>query len=163
MQSGILPQVVEEWDNLLAEKQMLLSSMYNFFCSMHLVVNMAECSSESLRLFEDSTSAPSQQHTHGESGPVQLIRLVCKSFEKRGDEKSGCPVRFSGFLRRQGIPHNPLVHFRGNRFNIPFHNAAAVYFLHSHIVKFLTQVWGMPNHLLATVLTDIQKDFNLAA
>ena len=46
--SGILPQVIEEWDNISDEERLSLSSMYNFFCGMHLVVNMAECSSESL-------------------------------------------------------------------------------------------------------------------
>ena len=157
--SGVLPQVIEEWDKLSEEEQLSMSSMYNFFCGMHLVVNMAECSSESLRLFEDSTSTP---NPHGESGPVNLIRIVSKAFEKR-DQKSGCPVKFSGFLRTQGVRRNPLAHFRGNRFNILFHNAAAVYFLRPHIVQFLTQVNGVPNKLLAAVLTGIQNNFNLAA
>ena len=39
----------------------------------------------------------------------------------------------------------------------------SISFAHTYIVQFLTQVWGIPNKLLAAVLTNIQKDFNLAA
>ena len=48
----VLPQVVSNWDSMSEDEQQSMSQMYNFFCGMHLVVNMAETVSESLKLFK---------------------------------------------------------------------------------------------------------------
>ena len=56
----------------------------------------------------------------------------------------------------------PLAHFKGNQFNILFHNAAGVYFLKNLIAEFLTGVLGTPNKLLKSVLSDVQDVFNIA-
>ena len=34
------------------DEQLSMSHMYNFFCGMYLIVNMAETVSESLKMFE---------------------------------------------------------------------------------------------------------------
>ena len=34
----------------------------------------------------------------------------------------------------------PMEPFRGNRFNIIFHNASSIYYLHNHIINFLDNV-----------------------
>ena len=132
-----MPQVIEECDNISDEERLSLSSLYNFFCGMHLVVNMAECSSESLRLFE--WTSPSHEDLK----------------KKRGNKK----FRLLSQVFRLSQHTSSLSHFRGNCFSILFHNAAAVYFLRLYTVQFLIQV---PNKLLAAVLSNIQ-DFNLAA
>ena len=38
----VLPQVVSNWDAMSNDEQQSMTQMYNFFCGMHLVVNMAE-------------------------------------------------------------------------------------------------------------------------
>lgn len=54
------------------------------------------------------------------------------------------------------------MHFKGNRFNISFHNAARVFFLRELITEFLTSVWGTPIQLLKPVLLDVKDDLSIA-
>ena len=161
--SDILPDVVNNWDELSKDEQTAISQMHHFYCAMHLVVNMAEHSSESLKLIERNFNLPTSEHVihkQGESGTIRLIRTACKAFERRGDEKSGCPVQFATYLNRKGVSCK-LIHFRGNRFNIIFANGARVYYLHQHIIDFLNS-WGTPNRLLQAVLEDVSNDVNVA-
>ena len=88
---------------------------------------------------------------------MRLIRTACKAFERRGDEKSGCPLQFASFLRSRGIHHIPLEHFKGKRFNIIYHNGGGVYYLHRYILEFLECTWGVPNNLLNAVLEDAKE------
>ena len=118
--------------------------MYNFFCGIHFVVSMAETTSEAIHLFEKAHHKDSEL----EVSTIKLIRTACKAFERRGDEKSGCAVHFHTYLRRLGIKKVHLAHFRGNRFNIVFLNGARVFYLHKHMIEFLTKVWGPQNKLL---------------
>ena len=157
----VLPQVVSNWDSMSEEEQQSMSQMYNFFCGMHLVVNMAETVSESLKLFEKAHMEDTLL-SDSESGTIRLVRTVCKAFERRGNEKSGYPLQFNTYLNKHGIEHNPLIHFRGNRFNVIFANGGRVYFLHQHIVNFLTNVWGTPNRLLKSVLEDVSNEVHVA-
>ena len=157
----VLPQVVSKWDSMSDTEQQSMSQMYNFFCGMHLIVNMAETIAESLKLFEKAHMDDTQQ-SEVESGTIRLVRTACKAFEKRGNEKSGYPLQFNTYLNKHGIERNPLIHFRGNRFNVIFANGGRVYYLHQHIVNFLSNVWGTPNKLLKSVLDDVSKDLHVA-
>ena len=154
--ASILPVVTANWDSLTTNEKQSMSQMYNFYCGMYLIVNMAEHTSEALKLIEknypDTTSAAFTSDS--EPGTIRLIRTACKAFEKRGDEKSGCPLQFASYLKRKGIANNPLIHYKGNRFNVIFANGARVFYLHTHIVDFLQNVWGTPNRLLKAVLED---------
>ena len=156
----ILPEVVSEWDDLSTDEKDSMATIYHFFCGVHLIGNMADHAAEALKLFEMSYREDEQSLQ--ESGPVRLVRTACKAFERRGSEKSGHPLKFAAFLRRKGIHKVPLDHFKGNRFNILFHNAAGVYFLRSLLTEFLTDVWGTSNKLLKSVLDDLKNDFNVA-
>ena len=161
--SDILPEVVQNWDSLSTDEQTTLSQMHNFYCGMHLVVNMAEHCSESLKLIEGNFDRPITNyvmHTKSEPGTIRLIRTACKAFERRGDEKSGCPLQFATYLKRKGVTCK-LIHFKGNRFNIIFANGARIYYLHRHISEFLKS-WGTPNRLLRAILEDVTDDINVA-
>ena len=148
----ILPTVVEGWSDLLEEEQLSMSRMYNFFCGMHLIVSMAEHTAEALKLFENShfegkpagsaTVAGIGAWRSSEAGTLRLIRIACKAFERRGDEKSGCPLQFASFLKSKGVCKVPLAHFKGNRFNIIFRNGGAVFYLHKHIKEFIVSTFG---------------------
>ena len=154
--AGILPSVVHNWENITTQEQQSMAQMFNFFCGMHLVVNMAEHVSESLKLFEQAhlTDTQSVVFSDSGSGTIRLIRTACKAFEKRGDEKSGYPLQFNTYLNQNGVEKNPLIHFRGNRFNVVFTNGARVFYLYQHIVNFLTKSLGTPNRLMKAVLDD---------
>ena len=136
---------------------MSMSQMFHYFCGMHLLVNMAENVTEALRLFENANGT-----SDNESCIVRLVRTACKAFQGRACEKSGCPLQFSSYLKQQGIDTNPLINFRGNRYNVLFANGGRVYQLNEHIVNFLRKIWGTPNRLLQAVLNDAESDFNMA-
>ena len=154
----ILPAVVTNWDQLQENEKLSMTQMHNFYCGMHLVVNMAEHTSEALKLIERNYDSHSTHVFTNESEPgtIRLIRTVCKAFQRRGD---GCPLQFSSYLKRKGLAKNPLIHFRGNRFNA---NGARVYYLRDQISDFLQNVWGTPNRLLKAVLEDILIDNYMA-
>ena len=157
----VLPQIVSNWNGMNEVEQQSMSQMNDFFCGMHLIVNMAETIAESLKLFEKAHTEEMHQ-SESESGTIRLVRTSCKAFEKRGNEKAGYPLQFNTYLNKHGIEQNPLIHFRGNRFNIIFANGGRVYYLHNHIHNFLTNVWGTPNRLLKSVLEDVSQDLYVA-
>ena len=44
-----------------------------------------------------------------------------------------------------GIKKNPLASFRGNRFNILFYDAGALYYISDAVKTFFGVVWQTPN------------------
>lgn len=95
----------------------------------------------------------------GESGCLRLIRTTSKAFSCGGDEKNGAYSSFNvyikPFLREKHMSSVPIQRFRGNRFNILFTNAAAVYFLIPKIKEFL--IYNDTNRLLKSVKFDMNN------
>ena len=120
---------------------------------------MAENVTEALKLFESANGTGDNQ----ESSTVRSVRTACKAFQRRACEKSGCPLQFTSYLKQQGFDSNPLINFRGNRYNVLFTNGGGgVFQLNEHIINFLKKVWGTPNRLLQAVLNDAENDLNMA-
>ena len=67
-------------------------------------------------------------------------------------------MQFHTDLRRLGAKKVHLAHFRGNRFDIVFLYGARVFYLHKHMIEFLTKVWGPQNKLLKSVLDDTNNE-----
>ena len=155
--TNVLPLIIDNWESLEENEQTSMSQMFHYFCGMHLLVNMAENVTEALKLFENANGT-----SDNESGTVRLVRTACKAFQRRACEKSGCPLQFSSYLKQQGFDSNPLINFRGNRYNVLFANGGRVYQLNEHIVNFLKKVWGTPNRLLQAVLNDAKSNLNIA-
>ena len=68
-----------------------------------------------------------------ESKTVRLIRTACKAFSKHGCEQNGVYQSFTTYLLSNNIIKNLLVSFRGNRFNILFYDAGALYYTSPHL------------------------------
>jgi len=51
--------------------------------------------------------------------------------------------RLLPFLKSKGVKKNPLMSFRGNRFNIIFYDAGALYYIAEHVINFLRR-FGKP-------------------
>ena len=150
----VLPQVVQNWVELSEEQKEAMSKMNNFFCGLHFLVALADCTVEVLNQWETVHELPLVQ----ESGTMRLIRMVCKAVHKHGSERYGCQVAFATYLRRHaGIVNVPLAKFKGNRFNVVFHNGGGVYFLHQHLINFFCGVHGTPNKLNQAILADLKK------
>ena len=159
----------EQWDAMTEEEQLSVSQLCNFFCSLHALVHMADTCSKTLVESDNATfdEAPILDKTFkkaNESGSVRLVRTCCKAFAKGADEKNGQFQQFSTYvqvmLKENGLNSIPLEPFRGNRFNILFRNAGAVFFLKEEIKRFLDL--ESSNRLLAAVKHDINTPEYLA-
>ena len=163
----ILPEVITSWQDLSSEDQQSISSLNNFFCGLHLLVGIADVSSSTLLQWEathfsEDPAGAGVLVRKSESGTVRLIRTACKAFSKHGCEQSGVYQSFTTYLLSNNITKNPLLSFRGNRFNILFYDAGALYYVSPFIEKFFTEVWQTPNQLLRAVLADVKVPEYLA-
>ena len=160
----VLPSVVDNWAELGKDEQQGISTLNNFFCGLHLLVGMADVSSSTLLQwelthFEGTVGAAAlfgSTTRQSESGIVRLVRTACKALCKHGSEQSGVYQPFTAFLATNSIKKNPLVSFRGNRFNIVFYDAGALYYISEQVVRFFNEVWHTPNQLLKAVHSDIR-------
>ena len=94
-----------------------------------------------------------------EFGAVRLIRTACSAFQKRGHQAAGQSEDFAAYLDELAVNLH-LVKMEGNRFNVIFHNGAAVYF---HISHFLSYIEGKhdKNRLLLAVQEDCKNIVDL--
>ena len=132
----ILPTIVHSWEQMTHEEQNSIGTLNNFFCGMHILVGMADTASSALLQWEythfqgtDQPAGPSVFVKKSESGIVRLVRTACKALSKHGSEQSGVYMSFTSHLLSSGIKKNPLASFRGNRFNILFYDAGALYYI----------------------------------
>ena len=149
------------------EEQGSISTLNNFFCGMHLLVGMADVVSSVLLQWEtmhfaESAAAHCTYVRKSKSGVVRLIRTACKALCRHGSEQSGVYQSFTSHLATNGIKRNPLASFRGNRFNILFYDAGAVYYISDVVVSFFLDIWRTPNQLLRAVYSDMQVPEYLA-
>ena len=68
---------------------------------------------------------------------------------------------FTQYLHSKGVDYLPLATFRGNRFNILFHDAAGVFFLQDHLASFFEE-YGTENSLLKAVAADLAEPVYMA-
>ena len=159
--ASVLPEVISSWKDLSTEEQSSMSYLNNFFCGLHLLVGMADAAASVLLQWEaahfsENPTTKSVLIRKSECGIIRLVRTTCKALSKHGSEQSGVYQSFTAYLRSNHIQKNPLASFRGNRFNILFYDAGAVYYISTLIKKFFTEVWQTPNQLLRAVLADVQ-------
>lgn len=149
-----------------ANEQEQVSKMNNFFCGLHLLVSLAECTSTSLTQLEKENlkspiGAAADKSTalfikRSESAIIRFIRTACKLLAVGADDKSGCSSPFSTYLKSQGLKNN-LTDFRYNRFNIVFTNAGALYALLDPVANFLEKDFGHTNTLGKAVMLDTKE------
>ena len=160
----MLPRVIANWDSLDEEYRVKLIDMGNFFCKLHLLTNFATETDKYLKSFEKVMTKDDAENQYAfttkESSPVQLIRIACKAFHPRGSDECGVASPFNSFLSEINET-NRFASFIGNRFNILYHNAAALYYHKEHIKNFLEN-WPNPNRLLKSVNELLENPFNLA-
>ncbi|CAG2205351.1 unnamed protein product [Mytilus edulis] len=159
-----LPHVVENWDTLTVVQRERYITINYFFCGLHFLVGLSEQANKTLSLWESlvhsgekvgAPTLPGGYSIPGESGTTRLVRTVCKAVQDRGCEKAGKPVQFRDFLHTQGqVKEVPLASFKGNRFNILFHNAAGVYYLLNDLLAFAEE-HKADNRLFTAVNADL--------
>ncbi|XP_071854271.1 uncharacterized protein [Apostichopus japonicus] len=131
---------------------------------MHFVVGLAEQASSTMKVWEqmifgeEKVGALAVTGFAGkdEGGTERLVRTVCKGVQDRGCEKSGKAAQFRAFLSAEfGVNDVPLAPFKGNRFNILFHNGAGVYHLYKHLLVFFNR-HKSENKLMLAVAADLE-------
>lgn len=165
----ILPAMTEGWSDLDEELQGKLTRLNNFFCGLHGMVHMAEVVNTTAKEvealhFEGHEKIPIKDTRFkkmSESGTCRTIRTACNAFAYGGDAKTSCHGRFMSMigdeLKKYGYRSLPLTPYRGNRFNILFHNACVVFLFQKHMIKFLEKDGGVP-----WVLHDLNITFFLS-
>ena len=133
-----LSLVIEGYDPMGPDQKAQHAAMNNFWCGLHFLVGLSKQSNKTLAVWEEllhggrvigSRPLPGGYNKAGESGTTGLVRTVCKVLQDRGCEKSGKPVLFHELIREKGSATKiPLAPFKGNCFNILFHNAAGFSF-----------------------------------
>ena len=80
-----LPAVRENWDHLTQDQKTACGRICNFYCGLHILINLADVTNSALSKYEAATENLKQfnrKSKKGESGVVRLIRTVCYG-EKR--------------------------------------------------------------------------------
>lgn len=114
---------------------------------------LADTASETLKQWENLHS---DDDASSESGTIRLVRITCKAVQPRCSQQAGCHVMFKAYLKTKGVSDFPIATFEGNRFNIVFYNAAGVYFLRLHLIRYFEEVHHTRNKLLQAVLRDLK-------
>ena len=163
LRKELLPKVVEKWEDLSEDSKKSLEQMGNFYCKLHLLVNLGEEANKALKLFEQAATEgrnPLAFLSSNESGSCRLTRTACEAFHPRGSQTAGVSEYFDVHLSENGV-ESKLLEFIGNRFYIIFYNSAAVFYHKSHIPDFLFK-WPSPNRLLQLVAKDIVEPVYLS-
>ena len=96
-----------------------------------------------------------------ESGTFRLLRTAaCKAFEEYGSDEAGVSSHFDVFLKGKDEEVN-LASWRGNKINIAFYNATALYYHKEHLIEFLSK-WPQANKLLKSFEVDVKVPVYLA-
>lgn len=168
---SILPYAIYNFHQLNNYQKESVSKLLNFFCGLHSIVHIAETCNKSLLEVEKDIFIDSSVPIHdpafkknNESGTARLVRTSCKAFARGADEKSGCHIQFITYihdcLKANNYRSLKLVPYRGNRFNILFHNAGQVYLLHQEMINFLDNY--ELNRLTRSVLHDLKQPVFIA-
>ena len=159
LRKELLPNAIKNWNELSADDQSLLGEMGNFFCKLHLLANFATEGDKVLNVFEKFVLCDDYETVFAfntkESGAARLVRTACKAFHVRGSDEAGVASYFNSFLAGQDQT-SQFASFIGNRFNILFYNAAALYY-HRHSVLKFVKSWPNPNNLLKAVAEDLSN------
>ena len=161
--STALPKIKSNWNGLSEGEKAKQLNIHQYFCGLHFLVALADTSEAFLKLwegtvFQDPKEVGTLSHgsySNGESGPLRLIRTICKLVQERGCEKSGRMVAFSTFMKgSHNIINLPLYPFLGNPFNILFLNGAGAFYLYNYLIGFLDNV-SLDNKLMSAAFYDL--------
>ena len=158
---SLLPELLNNRENLSLDEQNRLANLNEFFCRLHFIVGLADQAKVCLKVWESMCFGESKVgslahggYSNGESGITRLVRTVCKSVQEKGCEKSGRMETFATVMHEtHGISNIPSYPFLGNRFNILFLNGAGVFFLYPYF-NFFDEL-DKENKLLTAVGHDL--------
>lgn len=161
-------------DKLKEAGKMVCSKIHNFKCAVHPLLTLADDCDKQIQTYEKlvlkqghlgSKSLPEFKYwsSKDKSQAFSLLRTVSKALSSNAHAAAGHPEDWKVYL--ESINEcNSLVAYERQRFNIPFQEAAAVFYHKKHILDFIRTYVdsGADNKLLRSVFADIQDSVLLA-
>ena len=161
-----LPKVMEHWDTLSDSVKDNMTIVNDLYCGKHLILNFQEYAGVALNEWEKVEVNGEKlgrekflNWSRKESATFLAIRTVCEAFGPDSNPQAGSPVEFADQMELIGDKCR-LSAYRGNRFNVPFSNGAAVYYHHHHghvqqVIKTLP-MHKQKNQLTRSVVHDLE-------
>ena len=160
----LIPKVMSNWDDLEDIRKSEIIRIGNYFCKLHLLSNFPTETGKNFKEFEaiilDNEYEKQFAFNAKESSPTQLIRIACKAFHARDSDECDVASYFIAFLSESDVS-NLFSSFVGNRFNILYYDASALYVL-KDTIKDSIEGWPEPNKLIKSVDEIMQNPFNMA-
>ncbi|XP_052089225.1 uncharacterized protein LOC127725962 [Mytilus californianus] len=96
----LLKENMDNFNELSEPDQLLITKMNNFFCGLHLLVNIADlmCS-----IFKEWEQTVMNKEVVGESAIIKTVREVCKAFVPVVDNKNGASLELKTYLSRINV------------------------------------------------------------
>ena len=162
----MLPKMTKDWDKLSEDLKESMTTVNDLYCGKH--VNLQEYVGAALSDWESVEASGAkigiEKHLlwhRKESATFLAIRTVCEAFGPDASAQAGCPIEFNDYLNEIG-DRNRLNAYCGNRFNVPFVNGAAVYYMYHHRRGHINAVYKtLPsnkqnNQLTRSVMYDLE-------
>ena len=138
--AAALPQVTDNWEEIDDDVKHQLSTINDLFCGKHLVLNLQEYAASALYEWERIEADDGKLGRENkmlwsrgkESATLLTVRSFCNLLGPECDEQSGMVEDFKSVLKTHHQCKSHLQSYRGNRFNIPFQNSAAVFHHREH-------------------------------
>ncbi|XP_033646385.1 uncharacterized protein LOC117305613 [Asterias rubens] len=138
--AAALPQVTDNWEEIDDDVKHQLSTINDLFCGKHLVLNLQEYAASALYEWERIEADDGKLGRENkmlwsrgkESTTLLTVRSFCNLLGPECDEQSGMVEDFKSVLKTHHQCKSHLQSYRGNRFNIPFQNSAAVFHHREH-------------------------------
>ena len=78
------------------EKQQMIR-MNNFFCGLHYLVGLAECTDKALSMWEFSLLSDNAASPPSSSSTQRLVHTACKAFHHYGSQQCGTSTLFRSY------------------------------------------------------------------
>ncbi|XP_070576213.1 putative protein tag-278 [Ptychodera flava] len=165
LRESLLPIIEANWEKLSETEKTKMKRVNHLLCGMHVLTNIATAVSTSSKVFEKENKSLLKEEKPlfgNDSRCFSLLYQASKGFTDSGCQKSGVYTDFYPYLDDLK-EKNFLTTFQHHRFNVAFHQGAAVYYHRNHIADFLKSGrCNSTNQLVSQVEASLSEDLVMA-
>ncbi|XP_062597563.1 uncharacterized protein LOC134258988 [Saccostrea cucullata] len=131
-------------------------TVHSFKCCIHPLLQFSEvCFAEAFNIEKElEVNFNGYSNSLKEPFILFLLRNVSKFFYKDG---AGDPNISDIFMKYHGVGKIPIMNFRGNRFNVSFHNAAGTFFIHKLLLQYMFSMKSSYSFLQNFIVLSLQN------
>lgn len=162
LHADFLPEAIDGWTSMSDDSKEQLTTMYNYYCKLHLLINFETAVSSTAHEMEKHVTSGKNPHAFLSEpcGAKRLCKNSSKGLTMTGSDQSGVGNLWHAYLDGIG-EDNHLINIEHDRLNTLFHQAAAVFHHQHHIRDFLSSLPD-PNNLLKTLIFDLDEKAYIA-